>query len=123
MELVINAIKFSTWGSTVGIYSGVHDGYFSIGIKNEVQSEPFMGIPDGMESLLVEPFFRAHVPVEDYIQYEKFTMGLGLTAVDFIVRQHNGVFFINNAKDHLGLKPVDCVVSRILLPIVEQDHA
>jgi len=117
-ELVINAIKYAKPDSIVGIFSQISDGYFVIGVKNDVTEEPFGGIPEGYEKLICEPFVRVHPPVEDGMTVEQFSLGLGLTAVDFITSKHNGVFFINNAKDHTGESVTHCVIAQMLIPIV-----
>jgi K+-sensing histidine kinase KdpD len=111
-ELVINAVKYAKSNSTVGIFSQLSDGYFVIGVKNDVTEEPFGGIPEGYEKLICEPFVRVHPPVEDGMTVEQFSLGLGLTAVDYVTSKHNGVFFINNAKDHTGENIVHCVIAQ-----------
>ena len=51
-----------------------------------------------MEKILLEPFFRNHPPVEELIQNNKFGLGLGLSAIDYIIQKHNGNFRIYNQK-------------------------
>ena len=120
-ELVVNAIKFAKQGSEIGIFSGITDGYFVIGVKNDVDEAVSGGIPDGAEQLVIEPFFRAHPPVEGFKEVEQFSLGLGLTAVDMIMSKHHGLFFIGNAMDHTSEKPGKCVMARMLFPIVREE--
>ncbi len=116
-ELLINAYKYSTSRSQISIFANISQGYFCISVKNEVAKEPYGGIPEEMEKLVIEPFFRLHPPVEDIISIEKFGLGLGLTVVDYIVRKHNGMFFIHNAIDHTGKQVSNCVLSELFLPL------
>ena len=116
-EILINAYKYSTNKSQINIFANVSKGYFCISVKNEVPKEPYGGIPQDMEKLVIEPFFRLHPPVEDVISIEKFGLGLGLTVVDYLVRKHNGLFFIHNAIDHTGNRVSNCVLSEIFLPM------
>lgn len=115
LELLINAIKYATTGSSIDLFLQVHEGYLDIGIKNEVVENG--GIPEGAEHLVREPFYRVRPPVEDVIDIEKYGLGLGLTAVDFITAKHGGVFFLENAIDHTGNNVKPCVVAQVLLPV------
>ncbi|MDH5656346.1 MAG: response regulator [Spirochaetia bacterium] len=116
-ELVINAVKYAKPNTIVSVFTQISDGYFVIGVKNDVLDDPFGGIPEGYEKFVIEPFVRVHPPVEDGMTIEQFSLGLGLTAVEFITSKHNGVFFINNAKDHTGESVVQCVIAQMLIPI------
>lgn len=78
-----------------------------------------MNMPNNWLSLkkLIEPFFRIHPPVESFYSKEKFSLGLGLTMVDFILHRHNGMFFIRNAIDHTTEVKADCIIAEVFLPI------
>lgn len=116
-ELLINAYKYSTKSSRIDIFAHVTGTYFCITFKNEIDENSYGGVPPEKEKLVLEPFFRIHPPVEDILEVEKFSLGLGLTVVDFIINKHNGMFFIHNAIDHTGKKTSNCVLAEIFLPI------
>ncbi|HNC00788.1 MAG TPA: ATP-binding protein, partial [Leptospiraceae bacterium] len=116
-ELLINSYKYSTPSSRVDIFAHVAGSYFCITFKNEIDEKSYGGIPPEKEKLVLEPFFRLHPPVEDILEVEKFSLGLGLTVVDFIVNKHNGMFFIHNAIDHTGKRKTNCVLAEVFLPI------
>jgi len=116
-ELLINAYKYSVRSSRIDIFAHVTGTYFCITFKNEIDEQSYGGIPPEKEKLVLEPFFRIHPPVEDILAVEKFSLGLGLTVVDFIINKHNGMFFIHNAVDHTGKRRTNCVLAEIFLPI------
>ncbi len=116
-ELLINAYKYSVKSSRIDIFAHVTGTYFCITFKNEIDEQSYGGIPPEKEKLVLEPFFRIHPPVEDILAVEKFSLGLGLTVVDFIINKHNGMFFIHNAVDHTGKRRTNCVLAEIFLPI------
>lgn len=116
-ELLINAYKYSVKSSRIDIFAHVTGTYFCITFKNEIDENSYGGIPPEKEKLVLEPFFRIHPPVEDILEVEKFSLGLGLTVVDFIINKHNGMFFIHNAVDHTGKRRTNCVLAEIFLPI------
>ena len=116
-ELLINAYKYSVKSSRIDIFAHVTGTYFCITFKNEIDENSYGGIPPEKEKLVLEPFFRIHPPVEDILDVEKFSLGLGLTVVDFIINKHNGMFFIHNAVDHTGKRRTNCVLAEIFLPI------
>ncbi|MBK8394492.1 MAG: response regulator [Leptospiraceae bacterium] len=116
-ELLINAYKYSVSSSRIDIFAHVTGTYFCITFKNEIDENSYGGIPPEKEKLVLEPFFRIHPPVEDILEVEKFSLGLGLTVVDFIINKHNGMFFIHNAVDHTGKRKTNCVLAEIFLPI------
>ena len=120
-ELVVNAVKFSRKGGEIGIFSGMTDGYFVMGVKNDVEDIPTGGIPEGQERLVLEPFYRVHPPVESFRNIEQFSLGLGLTTVDMIMGKHHGLFFIENAMDHTSNKPGKCVIARMLYPLPDAE--
>ena len=109
-ELLINAYKYSVSSSRIDIFAHVTGTYFCITFKNEIDENSYGGIPPEKEKLVLEPFFRIHPPVEDILEVEKFSLGLGLTVVDFIINKHNGMFFIHNAVDHTGKRRTNCVL-------------
>lgn len=120
-ELIINAFKYSPSGARVDIYSYYSSGYFCIVVKNDAGKQgEIKGIPADYEKMVLEPFIRLHPPEESIARKEKFGLGLGLTVVDHIVKQHNGMFFIHNVNDHTGSEPRLCVQAEIFLPLAEE---
>ncbi|TGK04217.1 hybrid sensor histidine kinase/response regulator [Leptospira langatensis] len=116
-EIVLNAFKYCAPKTSLELFTSINQGYFCIVLKNIVDERPYGGVEEKYESLVLQPFFRLHPPVESVSHLEKFGLGLGLTAVDQIMRKHNGLFFIHNAKDHTGDQIRLCVMSELLLPI------
>lgn len=117
-ELVINAYKYSVRGSAINMFTYISEGYFWLVVKNDVPEEPYGGVPQKYEKLVMEPFFRLLPPDETAGKIEKFGFGLGLTVVDNIVRKHNGIFLIHDVKDHTGKDIKSCVLAEVLLPLL-----
>jgi CheY-like chemotaxis protein len=117
-ELLINAYKYSLENTKIQLFANITGAYFCLSIKNETDDNSYGGIPQEKEKLVLEPFYRIHPPVEDVIEIEKFSLGLGLTVVDFIVNKHNGMFFIHNAIDHTTERKTNCVLAEVFLPIL-----
>lgn len=116
-ELIVNAYKYSPKNGHISIFSHISGTYFCISVKNDVVDDIYGGISTQNEKLVLEPFFRIHPPVEDVLEVEKFSLGLGLTVVDFIINKLSGMFFIHNVIDHTGSLGVNCVLAEIFLPI------
>lgn len=113
-ELVVNAIKYTAPGKTINIASGIARGYFQLTVENPVDND---GVPRQYEKLVLEPFFRLNPPLEEHEGMEVFGLGLGLTVVDHVISKHNGMFFIQNVRDHTGPEICDCVLTQLLIPI------
>lgn len=116
-EVILNAYKYCAPKTSLEVFTSINQGYFCIVVKNIVDEKPYGGVDEKHENLVLQPFFRIHPPVESVSHLERFGLGLGLTAVDQILRKHNGLFFIHNAKDHTGEQVRLCVMSELLLPI------
>ncbi len=97
-ETLINAYKYGKANSEIEILVESKQQTVTILVKNKIDSEIYEGIPEEMEKILIEPFFRNHPPVEEIIQNNKFGLGLGLSAIDYIIQKHNGSFRIFNQK-------------------------
>ena len=97
-ETLINAYKYGKPNSVIEIHVERKKEGAVILIKNKIDSENYEGIPEEMEKILLEPFFRNHPPVEELITQNKFGLGLGLSAIDYIIQKHNGTFRIYNQK-------------------------
>ncbi|PJZ56067.1 response regulator [Leptospira barantonii] len=117
-ELFLNAFKYCSSNSPIEIFANINQSYFCITFKNRVDVKPYGGIPEKFEQLVIQPFFRIYPPVENVSHLEKFGLGLGLTAVDHIVRKHHGLFFIHNANDHTSEDVSLCVLAEIFIPLV-----
>ncbi len=89
---------------------------------NEINpwDQPYGGIPEEYEKLVLEPFFRIQPPDETIGDVEKFGLGLGLTVVDNVARKHGGIFLIHDVKDHMDGKVRNCVLADLLLPTVRE---
>jgi hypothetical protein len=118
-ELVINAYKYSIPGTQIRIYTRVLDNYFYLSVKNQVHPDFYGGVPEEMEKLVLEPFIRLYPPGDTNLKLDKFGLGLGLTAVDYIMNQHSGFFSIKDeiikAKEDVS----NFVIAEISLPIIE----
>ncbi|MCB1316070.1 MAG: hypothetical protein KDK27_08960, partial [Leptospiraceae bacterium] len=111
-EVLYNAFKYGSHNSTVHVLVGQSEGYFQLGFRNQVPPE--QGIPPEMEKLVTEPFFRI-LPAEEIETLEEHSgFGLGLTAVDYIVKKHNGILLIHGEQHENDARSV---LVEILLPI------
>ncbi|MFH0974276.1 MAG: response regulator [Spirochaetota bacterium] len=117
-ELVINAYKYSVHGSTINLFSFIKEGYLWICTMNEITENPYGGIPQKYEKLVLEPFFRILPPDESIQKVEKIGLGLGLTIVDNITRKHGGIFLIHDVKDHIENRAKSSVLAQIMLPVI-----
>jgi CheY-like chemotaxis protein len=117
-ELFINAYKYSVPGSTINMFSYIREGYLWLCVMNEVSENPYCGIPEKYEKLVLEPFFRLLPPDESISKAEKFGLGLGLTVVDNITRKHGGLFMIHDVKNHIDKEVRPSVLAEIMLPVV-----
>jgi signal transduction histidine kinase len=97
-ETLINAYKYGKANSSIEIQIERKKLAVNILVKNKIDSEIYDGVPEEMEKILLEPFFRNHPPVEELITKNKFGLGLGLSAIDYIIQKHNGTFRIYNQK-------------------------
>lgn len=116
-EIITNGLKYSKRKSHFDVFVTFVDGYFCLSAKNNIIEDEYAKQLAQSEKKLVEPFYRIHPPVESFYSKEKFSLGLGLTMVDFILHRHNGMFFIRNAIDHTTEVKADCIIAEIFLPI------
>ncbi|TGM54383.1 hybrid sensor histidine kinase/response regulator [Leptospira biflexa] len=116
-EIFTNGLKYSKTKSNFDIFVTFVDGYFCLSAKNNIIEDDYAKHLLHSEKKLVEPFYRIHPPVESFYKKEKFSLGLGLTMVDFLLHKHNGMFFIRNAIDHTTEIKASCVIAEIFLPI------
>ncbi len=117
-EILVNAAKYSPRSGELSCFFHYTDGYFVVSIKNDIDTTSGgHGVPPEYEKLVTEPFIRFSNPDESVIHKEKFSIGLGLSVVDHVLRSHGGQFFIRNVVDHMRNKPVTCVLAELLLPL------
>ncbi|MCW7481685.1 response regulator [Leptospira kanakyensis] len=116
-EIITNGLKYSKKKSHFDVFVTFVDGYFCLSAKNNIIEDEYAKQLTNSEKRLIEPFYRIHPPVESFYSKEKFSLGLGLTMVDFILHRHNGMFFIRNAIDHTTEVKADCIIAEIFLPI------
>ncbi|TGK86798.1 hybrid sensor histidine kinase/response regulator [Leptospira noumeaensis] len=116
-EIITNGLKYSKKKSHFDVFVTFVDGYFCLSAKNNIIEDEYAKQLAHSEKRLIEPFYRIHPPVESFYSKEKFSLGLGLTMVDFILHRHNGMFFIRNAIDHTTEVKADCIIAEIFLPI------
>jgi CheY-like chemotaxis protein len=116
-EIVVNAYKYAKKNTTINILTHVNEGYFWLTVKNNIDQEPYGGIPPEYEKLVLEPFFRIHPPDESVSKVERIGFGLGLAVADYVAKKHGGIFFIHDAKDMTGADVKSCVLAELLLPI------
>lgn len=116
-ELLFNAYKYTVPNSTINVFAFISEGYMILTVKNDVNENPYSGIPKEYEKILIEPFIRLHTNDEYIIKVEKFGLGLGLTVVDNIIKKHNGMFFIHDVVDYTTSHKKLCVAAEVFLPI------
>lgn len=122
-EVFTNGLKYSKKKSHFDVFVTFVDGYFCLSAKNNIIEDEYAKQLTQFEKKLVEPFYRIHPPVESFYSKEKFSLGLGLTMVDFILHRHNGMFFIRNAIDHTTEVKADCIIAEIFLPIQNEKES
>ncbi|TGL14300.1 response regulator [Leptospira meyeri] len=116
-EIFTNGLKYSKRKSHFDVFVTFVEGYFCLSAKNNIIDDEYAKQLAQSEKKLIEPFYRIHPPVESFYSKEKFSLGLGLTMVDFILHRHNGMFFIRNAIDHTTEVKADCIIAEVFLPI------
>jgi len=116
-ELLVNVYKYAESNSHINIFSRISEGYFWLSYKNNVSENPYGGIPENMEKLVLEPFFRLRPTVEEAARFERIGFGLGLAVANYVMKKHNGIFLIHDVKDLTGEKGKLCVLSEMLFPV------
>lgn len=116
-ELAVNAVKYSRPGSPIQMFATVSGGFFCLSVKNECDPKNSIQFPENATEYLVKPFLRMHPAADRMIHAEKIGMGLGLTTVQYITGQMNGLFNISEVQDHTGDSIKKCILSQIFLPV------
>lgn len=111
-ELLINCLKYSAKNSVINVYISVSAGYLNINLKNEFDPQSVPGIPKNKELLVKQPFYRLAGFVEENLEEEEYFTGLGLTIVDFVIK--NTVGF--SAYTMLSIIPLEKNLLRLYSP-------
>jgi CheY-like chemotaxis protein len=120
LELLYNSFKFSKKNSTVYIIFEVHKNLLKISFLTDpkLDGRGNLGIPENLQKLIFEPFFRISKYV--YEQYPTLDYGIGLTFVDKVVRRHGGDIHAYMVKSHLNdSSNTELVNIEIELPLEE----
>ncbi|MEM7180973.1 MAG: response regulator [Spirochaetota bacterium] len=109
-ELIINACKFSLADSDIIFLFNSDNLNVTMSIINtpmglRLDEKDILGIEEGYQRLIFEPFFRLTKHVDE--QYESLDFGLGLTLVSKLMQKLNGRVTANNVKFHTSNNPSD----------------
>ncbi len=104
-ELLINAFKFSKLDTIIYILLEIHKDNLKLSFLSDPKEDQRgnYGIPESMQNLIFEPFFRISKYVHE--EYPSHDFGIGLTFVDKVVRKHRGKVSAYMVKSHLGADP------------------
>jgi DNA-binding response OmpR family regulator len=116
-ELLLNAIKYAPEKTSIDVFVTITDGFYCLSVKNSILDDIYGNITEEVQKNLILPFYRLHPPVEKVHKLEPFSLGLGLTMVDFIANKHHGMFFIRKAKDHTSKELSICMIAELFFPI------
>lgn len=86
LNLVDNAIKFTSTGGAITLQAGAHERGVAISVKDNG-----VGIPAGERNRIFERFYRVERPGEEHAG-----TGLGLFIVKQIIEQHNGTIEVES---------------------------
>jgi hypothetical protein len=103
-ELIMNAYSFCIPNSMITLELIKVDELFKLSLSNEIQPSFYEGIPREKEKLVILPFIKNYPPLEEVMKISRFGIGLGLTAVEWIIRNSNGVFRIYNKDSNIDEK-------------------
>jgi CheY-like chemotaxis protein len=121
-ELILNALKFSPPDSQIAILINTESDTFSVSILNPAITVRgnVVGIPLDYETIIFEPFYRIdHSLNSEYLTNE---LGLGLSFVRNVVKQHQGKIQLHNTLDHAFTssdQPVTVVHTNVVLPVLK----
>ena len=118
-ELLINAVKYATHGTKVQVMHSIVNGYSRIFIKNQITPKEAETLA-ASKSFIGNPFYRAHPPTDEIIRNEKFSIGSGIMAVEFIIKNNSGIFTMQTQDDYTGNIPGKCVISEVLFQTIKE---
>ena len=100
-ELLINALKFSLENSNIYVLFEIDDSVMKIIFLNspELNKEEIQKLQTNINSTLFDPFIR--FSNLSYSRYRTLDLGLGLTIVDKIMKNHKGNIHIGVIKNYL----------------------
>jgi len=87
INVIDNAIKYSTNGEEIIVRSEIDDGYYLMEVINHGEK-----IPDNIYNSLFEPFVKSDKSVEEH------SRGLGLYICSEIIKEHDGEITIENGE-------------------------
>jgi len=118
-ELFINAMKFSTEGSSIVVIFEVQNDSINLSVINTPKEleNGIKGVPLEFEKLVFEPFFRISKSVTP--GYHSYESGIGLSLVDKIAEKHKGTAELYNIMDYsdVSKEPIEKVNAVIRIPV------
>ena len=115
LELFINACQYSLRESEIILNAHYDRDFLYVSLRNEVM-DGLTGVPAQHQKMVTEPFYRMQQEVhEDFGDVEVYGIGLGLAMVEYVVRKHNGLYFIQNIEPKIESANIN-VISGFFLP-------
>ncbi len=101
-EMLTNAFKYSPPASQIDITTYRSSNKVSLVFVNDVLETEGRecGIPQTMENMVFEPFYRLDNTYDERFRAEELGMGIGLTVVQNAMTQCNGTAYIYEVLDH-----------------------
>lgn len=118
-EFLINTIKYSQEGSKVSLNFFIENETLSIQVKNQISNQFHHNIHKEIREFAKEPFIRFYPPGEDHIRVLKYGLGLGLTAIDYIITCHKGQFILKEELNDEEGADKKFVIAQVNLPILK----
>lgn len=115
-ELLTNAYKYSPDKSKVHVTLARKRNFCAIIILNDIIPGS-RGIPESIENLVFEPFYRVSHIYDERFLYEELGLGIGLTVIRNNVNHLGGQVFLYEVMDHTSGSPRKRVVAELILPL------
>ncbi len=125
-ELFTNAFKYSPEESVIHLVRFTTGNTVSLSMINDIvpMGGGITGIPDEMEVLVFEPFFRINNTYDERFRDEELGMGIGLSVVQSAISQFGGNLhlyeIVDHATDHVSKKRI---VAEITLQVEQLSAA
>ncbi|MCB1142596.1 MAG: response regulator [Leptospiraceae bacterium] len=119
-EILVNAMKFSIFGSTIYVLFELNDKFIKVSTLNspELSNGKSHILEEDYQSIVFEPFIRFSDHTDE--RYNSFNLGIGLTLVEKIITRHNGKIYISSLKNFLSTETSGKLISMSFeIPIVE----